>query len=80
MIKNERLKDIGLRHGKDSTAYKNSEKMIDWLKNIMTKILILKKYWIKNDLKYEFWIIFLYKNKNKKIKKIYNSLKEKIND
>ena len=28
----ERLKDIGLRHGKDSTAYKNSEKMIDWLK------------------------------------------------
>lgn len=23
---------------------------------------------------------FLYKNKNKKIKKIYNSLKEKIND
>lgn len=32
MIKNERLKDIGLRHGKDSTAYKNSEKMIDWLR------------------------------------------------
>ena len=28
----ERLKDIGLRHGKDSTAYKNCEKMIDWLR------------------------------------------------
>ena len=37
MIKNERLKDIGLRHGKDSTAYKNSEKMIDWLKKYKWK-------------------------------------------
>ena len=33
----ERLKDIGLRHGKDSTAYKNCEKMIDWLRKYKQK-------------------------------------------
>ena len=54
MIKNERLKDIGLRHGKDSTSYKNSEKMIDWL----------KKYKFLNFLFYHWyslcWMILKY--------------------